>query len=118
MYFEMMIDDYGLERTIMHYNCMIDLFGRAGLLNDVVLLLHMMPFEPNDVTWITVLSASQKWSNVSLGRHAFEKLMRGGDRNTAALVTMANIYANAHMWDEVKEIEAMSLWRELCSQIS
>jgi pentatricopeptide repeat protein len=118
MYFNMMLDDYGLEQTIMHYNCMIDLFGRAGLLDDLVMLLHSMPLEPNDVTWITVLSASQKWSNMTLGRHAFDQLMSGGERNTAALVTMANIYANGHMWDQAKKIEVMTLWRELCAEIS
>jgi hypothetical protein len=78
-----------------------------------------MPLEPNDVTWITVLSASQKWSNITLGRHAFEQLMSGSERNTAALVAMANIYANnGHMWDQAKKIEVMTLWRELCPEIS
>lgn len=106
-YFQAMSNDYGINPTIKHYNCMVDLLGRAGQFHDAMELLKEMPFQPNFVTWITLLSACQKWCRVELGRHAFECATRLDRRHPTAFILMSNIYADAHMWEDVKKIESM-----------
>ncbi|KAI5074007.1 hypothetical protein GOP47_0012020 [Adiantum capillus-veneris] len=61
--------------TIEHFNCMVDLLGRAGQLEKVQMLLEQMPFHPNLVTWSSVLSSCKKLGNVDLGMWAFENAL-------------------------------------------
>eukprot|EP00250_Pteridium_aquilinum_P012873 c20998_g1_i1 orf=1-420(+) len=60
-YFELMIRVYRITPTIEHFNCLVDLFGRAGHLSEAVGMLDNMPFQPDYVVWSTMLGACQKW---------------------------------------------------------
>lgn len=55
-YFNAMIEEYGISPTIQHYNCMVDLHKRAGQWDEAAVKVENMPYEPNRVTWGTVLS--------------------------------------------------------------
>jgi pentatricopeptide repeat protein len=46
-----MSQDYGIEPTVVHCTCMVDLLGRAGHLEDAKLFIDNMPVET-------------KWSNL------------------------------------------------------
>ena len=52
-----MIKDYNLVPGIEHYACIIDLLGRAGLLNEAEDYINTMPYEPNAGIWGALLSA-------------------------------------------------------------
>ncbi|KAA8526705.1 hypothetical protein F0562_009066 [Nyssa sinensis] len=41
-----------------HYACMVDLLGRAGLLDEAINLINSMPFEPHSGAWGALLGAS------------------------------------------------------------
>jgi pentatricopeptide repeat protein len=45
-YFDSREGDYELKANVMHYNYIIDLFGRAGMLEEVETLIKWMPCEP------------------------------------------------------------------------
>ena len=46
-YFESMSQYYRITPTMEHYSCMVDLLGRAGLLDDAQDFIKKMPVEPN-----------------------------------------------------------------------
>ncbi|EFJ14914.1 hypothetical protein SELMODRAFT_72250, partial [Selaginella moellendorffii] len=50
-YFVSMRGDYALAATMDHYVCVIDLLARG------LALLTTIPFEPDGVSWVTVLSS-------------------------------------------------------------
>ena len=50
-YFNSMIKDYNLVLGIEHYTCIIDLLGRAGLLNEAQDYINTIPYEPNVGIW-------------------------------------------------------------------
>lgn len=50
-----MIEEYGLRPTIQHYGCMVDLFGKAGLLDEAYEVIKMMPSEPHVFIWRSFL---------------------------------------------------------------
>ena len=94
-YFDAM-KKYGLTPSIKHYNCMIDLFGRAGRLEEAVLALKNMPFQPDLVSWSTLIDACRRWGNLDLGREAFENMSRLNEKGAGSFVLMSNLYANVN----------------------
>lgn len=108
-YFDVMQHIYGITPTIEHLNCMIDLLGRAGQVIDAASLLEKMPVEPDLVTWNAILGACRKWGNIQLARHAFDSALKLDKHHVVVYILMANIYVDAHMWEEAKVIEAMGM---------
>lgn len=45
-YFKQMTEQFNLEPTEKHYACMVDLFGRAGCLQEVYKLINSSPMRP------------------------------------------------------------------------
>lgn len=102
-----MSKEYGIDPTLEHHNCLIDLLGRAGQLTYAVRLLEKMPLQPNMSSWNTILAACRKWGNVELARRALECAMRLDENHAAAFISMYNIYADANMWTDAKRIKAI-----------
>ncbi|KAI9079100.1 hypothetical protein K1719_038939 [Acacia pycnantha] len=50
-YFNSMVKDFGLSTANEHFACMVDLLGRAGLLDQANNLIEGMPFKPNAAVW-------------------------------------------------------------------
>ncbi|KAH7284628.1 hypothetical protein KP509_34G063200 [Ceratopteris richardii] len=69
--------------------------------------MNKTPFQPTMVMWLNVMTACRKWGDVHLGRQAFEQAIRLDSTESAAYVCMANIYADAGMYENAKEIEGM-----------
>ncbi|KAI5057848.1 hypothetical protein GOP47_0027863 [Adiantum capillus-veneris] len=108
-YFEAMTGEYGIAPSVKHHNCVINLLGRAGRLNDLMEFIDRESFESDIVTWSTVLGACHKWGNVELGVRAFNHILESDTKNAAAFALMSNIYADAGMWEKAKRIEAMKM---------
>eukprot|EP00250_Pteridium_aquilinum_P020188 c24737_g2_i1 orf=1-534(+) len=92
-YFEFLNREHACLLTIDHYNCMIDLLGRAGQLENVQGMLEQMPFQPNHVTWSSALSSCQKLGDVDLGEWAFNCAVYLKHSEASTFVSMANLYA-------------------------
>ncbi|KAH7446487.1 hypothetical protein KP509_01G058800 [Ceratopteris richardii] len=107
--FSSLLKEHSEMLTIQHYNCMVDLLGRAGRLSDAVTLLKEIPCQPNLVTWSTLLGACRKWGDIELAKQAFESAHSSDDKYVALFISMSRIYASAHMWDDAKLIEEMRL---------
>jgi pentatricopeptide repeat protein len=69
-FFEAMIDAHGIAPELSHYNCVVDLLGRAGRLNDLFEVVESRLFEPDIVTWSSTLSACHQWGDAELGDRA------------------------------------------------
>ena len=107
MLFELIIHEYGDLLTIEHYACVVDLLGRAGLIDKAVAISKKMPLHPDAVVWYTILGASRKWGNVELGRYAFEQTIGFDEFNPSACISMYQIYASLDMPEEATKIMAM-----------
>ena len=92
VYFNTMSRDYGIIPTLQHYNCMIDLFARAGHFDRVMVIIEQMPFSANLIVWHAVLSGCQKRDNEKLGRLAFEHALQIDGMDRAAYLILSNIY--------------------------
>lgn len=103
-FFDRMRFQHRIEPRIQHYGCMVDLMGRAGMLNEAVQLIKSMPVEPNDVVWRSLLSACKVHKNVELGEIAAKKLFNLHSQNASDYLTLSNMYAEAQRWPEMASI--------------
>ncbi|XP_077235272.1 pentatricopeptide repeat-containing protein At1g59720, chloroplastic/mitochondrial-like isoform X2 [Tasmannia lanceolata] len=96
-YFEMMQKKYGIEPTIKHYGCMVDLLGRAGLLDEAFEMITEMPISPNIVVWGALLSACRVQNNVDMAERVSKRMIgiQGDSQDTSHHVILSNIYAEA-----------------------
>jgi len=103
-YFDSMSQDHSITPTVDHYTCMIDLFGRAGLLDKVEDFIDNMPFEPDAFMWGSVLGACRIHGNLKLAKLAAEHHFELEPDNAAPYVLLSNIYASNGKWEDVAEV--------------
>ncbi|KAH7421802.1 hypothetical protein KP509_13G076400 [Ceratopteris richardii] len=94
-----MDQDYGVAPTVKHYNCLIDLFGRAGCLEKVEHMFSLESYTPDMKSWMTVLSACKVHEDVERGEHIVKNLSDMEINDEASKVLMSNIYAAAGRFD-------------------
>ena len=69
--FKHMMETHGISPSIEHYNCLVDLLGRTGSLEESKYLLHTMPFLPDFVGWTALLANCHSHGNVTLAKGLF-----------------------------------------------
>nr|DAD43049.1 TPA_asm: hypothetical protein HUJ06_001279 [Nelumbo nucifera] len=106
-YFRKMVDVHGIIPRLQHYACMVDMFARAGLLDDAVSLINQMPTEPSPGIWGALLGGCRIHGHVELGKFAAERLFELNSVDPGFYVLLSNIYAAAGMWSEVREIRGL-----------
>ncbi|KAL8550954.1 hypothetical protein ACS0TY_000145 [Phlomoides rotata] len=72
-FFDKMMKVYRIVPKIEHYGCMVDLLGRAGLVQQAYDYICKMPIQPNDVIWRTLLASERRWSDVHTMRKVILK---------------------------------------------
>lgn len=102
--FNLMQSEHGIEPTVQHYSCMVDLLGRAGMLKEAYELIKSMPIAPNDVVWRSLLSACKVHLDLELGDIAAQNLFQLNSRNPSDYLVLSNMYAQAKRWDDVARI--------------
>ncbi|XAR67045.1 hypothetical protein NMG60_11013458 [Bertholletia excelsa] len=112
-YFNMMKKDYGIEPKLQHYGCMVDLFGRAGLLEEARKMVEEMPMEANVVIWGCLMGACEKYGNVKMGKWVAKHLQELEPWNDGVYVALSNIYANNGLWREVETVRRIMKERRL-----
>ncbi|KAK7826101.1 eukaryotic translation initiation factor isoform 4g-1 [Quercus suber] len=105
--FNSMEKAFGITPKREHYGCMVDLLGRAKLLNQAFQLIQAMPFEPGQSILGALLSACVINRDLDTG----EKVMKLYFDSTSQLsdgefMMFANLYASCGKWEEAK------MWRE------
>ncbi|CAA0826654.1 Pentatricopeptide repeat-containing protein [Striga hermonthica] len=105
--FRAMREEFGLCPKMDHYFCMVDLFGRAGLLDEAYGLVRGgMPFEPDAHMWNALLAACRIHKNVELGERVSGEIFRsvGGASSTGNFVLLYNLYTSAWRWDDAEKV--------------
>ncbi|XP_073124881.1 pentatricopeptide repeat-containing protein At5g08510 [Henckelia pumila] len=90
-----------------HYGCMVDLLGRAGLLQEAYNLIKAMPMMPDSVVWGTLLGACSFHGNVEFAEKAAESLFKLEPWNPGNYVILSNIYAKGGKWDGVTKLRRL-----------
>ncbi|XXG62620.1 hypothetical protein AAC387_Pa05g0944 [Persea americana] len=100
-YFAWMLDDWNVEPNVHHYSCMVDLLGRAGLIQEAWELIEEMPFDATASMWGSLLGSCRIHGNLELAELAAEHLFKMEPNNAGNHVLLSNVYAADKRWDEV-----------------
>ncbi|KAL8269143.1 hypothetical protein R6Q59_000455 [Mikania micrantha] len=103
-YFKSMVKEHGIVPVSDHYSCMIDLFSRAGLLEEAQCFINDMPFSPDAFGWSTLLSSCRSHGNLDIGKWAAKSLQELEPQNPASYVLLSSMYAAKGKWDEVARL--------------
>ncbi|XP_026397703.1 pentatricopeptide repeat-containing protein ELI1, chloroplastic-like [Papaver somniferum] len=106
-FFQSMKVEHGIEPKIEHYGCMVDLLGRAGLLDEAYELVKGMQIDPDPVLWGTLLGACKLHGNITLGEHIAQSLVDRGLANSGTYILLSNMYAAAGNWDGVARMRTL-----------
>lgn len=105
--FKTMQEQYHIVPKLQHYGCMVDLYSRAGHIDDALRVLKNMPFEADILSWKAILSASMKHGNVEMGEIAATRALELAPDDSSCYILLSNIYAKAKRWDDVAKIRLL-----------
>lgn len=103
-YFNLMSEKYCIKPNIRHYGCMVDLLGRAGLLEEAFEFVEKMETLPNAILWRTLLGACRIHGNVELGKIANERLISRRHDESGNYVLLSNLYALKEDWSGAEKV--------------
>ncbi|KAK9157079.1 hypothetical protein Scep_003653 [Stephania cephalantha] len=112
-YFDRMVNAYNIDPKLEHYGCMVDLFGRAGMMKEAYEIVKSMPMEPNSIILRSFLSACKihGWDHVD--DHFKEILLEIEPTLGANYVLAANMSAMSCQWDDMAKLRVAMKGRGL-----
>lgn len=106
-----MLEQSGLRPRIQHYGCMVDLFGKTGLLGEAYEIINTMPFEPNVVIWGSFLSSCKLHKQYQMVEKVIHKVMRmvrpEADGGVYSLIS--DLYVLSGKWSEAERLRNLML---------
>lgn len=103
-YLSQMKSKYNISPTVEHYTCVIDMLGRAGLLDQAYRLLSEMPIEANSVVWRAFLAACRLHGDANLAEIAARKVIDLEPEHCGSYVLMSNVYGTLGRYEEVSDV--------------
>lgn len=103
-YLKKMYEVYGVQPEIKHYGCMIDLLGRAGLLEEAEEMVKRMPMKPDVMVLGALLGACQIHGNVEVAERVKNEFLELNSQQAGCHVLLCNIYATADRWADASRM--------------
>ncbi|GMI72427.1 hypothetical protein like AT3G15930 [Hibiscus trionum] len=110
-FFASMTTEHGVEPSVTHYGCMVDLLGRAGHLQEACEVIKNMPMKPNTIVWGALLGACRVHKDVGIAEMAAKQILELDPKNGAVYVLLCNIYASCKRWDSLHELRESMMHR-------
>ncbi|OVA06856.1 Pentatricopeptide repeat [Macleaya cordata] len=105
--FNSMKIDYSIEPNVKHYTCMVDLFGRAGQLEEALTFIEKMPIQPDFVIWGALFCACRAHKNIKMAELVSEKLLQLEPKHPGSYIFLSNIYAGVGRWEDVERVRLL-----------
>ncbi|KAM7524526.1 hypothetical protein LguiA_014428 [Lonicera macranthoides] len=92
---------HGVEPSMEHYGCMVDLFCRTNLIEEAHNFIKAMPISPNPVIWRTLLVGCKKNKILEKGQVAAYRLLELEPFNAENYILLSGLYASCSKWEEM-----------------
>lgn len=90
--FQRMVGEYKLSPRIEHYGCIVDLLGRAGMLEEAHELIKSLPCEGDAMAWRALLAACRVHGDIKLAKAACQALVALGNGHLTNSIMLSNTY--------------------------
>lgn len=91
--FDSMRARYGIEPGVEHYACVVDLLGRAGMVERAYEFIKEMPIRPTTSVWGALLGACRVYGKPELGKIAADNLFELDPKDSGNHVVLSNLFA-------------------------
>ncbi|CAN6889615.1 unnamed protein product [Brassica oleracea var. botrytis] len=106
-YFSQMKSRFNLNPQLKHYSVMVDLLGKAGLLEEAEKLMETMPMEADAAVWGALFFGCKMHRDVVMGEKAAKKLLELDPGDSGIYVLLDKMYGEANMWEDAKKARRM-----------
>ncbi|KAL4579560.1 hypothetical protein LXL04_015711 [Taraxacum kok-saghyz] len=98
--FDSMKSRYGIEPGIEHYACVVDMLGRAGMVERAYEFIKRIPCRPTVSVWGALLGACKVHGNNEIGMIAARNLFQLDPHDSGNHVILSNMFAAAGRWED------------------
>jgi len=102
--FQLMTENLRMKPRAMHYACVIELFGREGLLDEAYSMIRRAPFTPTANMWGALLTASRIHKNMHLAKLAAEQLLAMEPEKINSYAVLLNLYVSSGRQDDACKV--------------
>lgn len=102
--YDSIVTNHGVCPTIEICSCVVNMLGRAGLLNQALDFIRSMPLAPGPGVWGALFDASVVHNNFEMQDLAFRFLVQLEPENASNFVSLSNLHASSGRWDSVAEL--------------
>ncbi|XP_074319593.1 pentatricopeptide repeat-containing protein At4g25270, chloroplastic [Silene latifolia] len=107
-FFSLMREKYGITPSMEHYACMVNLYGRAGLITQAYdIISSKMEFEAGPSVWGALLYACFLHVNAEIGELAAQKLFELEPDNEFNFELLIRIYDNLGRLNDSERVRKM-----------
>ncbi|KAG0477768.1 hypothetical protein HPP92_012487 [Vanilla planifolia] len=99
--FDEMTRVYRIVPEEEHYGCMVDLLGRAGLIQEALEFIGQMPVNPHPGVWGALSNACRIHGEIELGEAISKRLIELEPDHGGRYVHLSNIYGDARRWEDM-----------------
>ncbi|KAI3519550.1 hypothetical protein L1887_08758 [Cichorium endivia] len=112
--FSKMTEKYGIIPSMEHYACLVNLYGRAGLIVEAYKVINeKMKFKAGPTVWGALLHACYVYGNVEIGEIAAEKLFDLEPDNDHNFKLLMLIYGKVGRVQDMERVRVMMVSRGL-----
>ncbi|XP_021817716.1 pentatricopeptide repeat-containing protein At2g29760, chloroplastic-like isoform X2 [Prunus avium] len=112
-HFNSMHEVYGIQPSIEHYGCMVDILGRAGRIAEAEELIRKMQMPPDRFVLGGLLGACRVHGNLEAAERAAQQLLELDPDDDGAYVLLSNLYSSMKKWKEAKRIRELMAERNV-----
>ena len=106
-YFNYMVHTCGIEPTMEHFGCLVDMLGRAGIFEEAEKVVNEMPMDPDAGGLGALLGACKIPGNVDLGEQTGNRVIELDPNNSGRYILLANLYASVSWRDDVANVRRL-----------
>ncbi|GAB4825004.1 hypothetical protein Ancab_007877 [Ancistrocladus abbreviatus] len=103
-YFTLMTQKYGIKPGAEHFNCMVDLLGRAGLIEEAESLIEKADSRDVSMLWPALLGSCTTSRNFTAAEHVAKKMIELEPDDHLSYVHIANLYKEFGCWNDAFRI--------------
>ncbi|KAF8027658.1 hypothetical protein BT93_E0538 [Corymbia citriodora subsp. variegata] len=98
--------EYGVEPSMEHFACVVDLLARSGKLEEALAFIKAVPTVPGPAVWGALLGACAIHKRIDVAEESAKWLSLLDPQGKAWRVSMSNVYASVGRWEDSWKVRA------------
>ncbi|XP_068648994.1 putative pentatricopeptide repeat-containing protein At1g17630 [Aristolochia californica] len=107
-FFNQMISEFKVVPQMEHYACLVDMLGRAGLIQEASELVKKMPMKPNAYIWGALLNACRIHRSMPIAEETASEIFNLNLDLPGSYMLISNLYAACGRWDDSARVRVLA----------